>query len=107
MMINGYNLIFLIAILVGIILLQVFLSKKNSKWLGLILPTITLAYSLLAVLGFANYEGEAGLSTLMSLGLVFIYSNIPTALFLIIYFHYKEKRKKLSDLDKMNIQDLH
>ncbi len=106
-MINGYKLAFLIACLVGIILLQVFLSKKNSKWLGLILPTISLAYSVIAVLGFANYDGQTGLGAFMSLVLILVYSNIPTALFLIIYFHYKEKRKKLSELDKMNIHDLH
>jgi hypothetical protein len=30
--------------------LQVFLSKRESKWLGLILPFITLCFSLLFVL---------------------------------------------------------
>ena len=38
-----------IFLLVGIILLQFKLSKSTTKWLGLILPLICFAYSLLTV----------------------------------------------------------
>jgi len=44
-------LIFFLAIFAGVIILQIFLSKKESKWAGLVLPFISLGISLMAVLG--------------------------------------------------------
>lgn len=43
----------ILSILTGGILLQTFLSKKESKWLDLILPGITYAFSLLMVFSIA------------------------------------------------------
>lgn len=48
-------LLVLLAIGAGLILLQIFLSKKENKWLGLILPIIALCISLLAVFSIAAY----------------------------------------------------
>lgn len=64
-MFNIMNIIILLIIIVGGIFLQIFLSKKENKWLGLILPIITLTFSLSC----------------------------------------REKIKRHSMLDKMNIQD--
>lgn len=36
---------------------------------------------------------------------VFIISNVPTLIFLAIYFSCREQRKKNLELEKMNIQD--
>ena len=47
------TLIVLLAIGAGIIWLQIFLSKKENKWLGLLLPIISLCISLIAVFGIA------------------------------------------------------
>lgn len=38
--------VFLIAICIGFIILQIRLSKMDSKWPGLVLPAITLLLSL-------------------------------------------------------------
>ena len=49
--------VFLIAICIGFIILQIRLSKMDSKWPGLVLPAITLLLSLVARLwGFAAYR---------------------------------------------------
>ena len=40
------TIIFLLALLVGVPLLQIFLSRRESKWPGLILPLLTFLYSL-------------------------------------------------------------
>ncbi|MBK5246138.1 MAG: hypothetical protein JJE49_02540 [Peptostreptococcaceae bacterium] len=37
---------------------------------------------------------------------IFIISNIPTLIFLAIYFACRDKRKKNLELEKMSIQDL-
>ena len=130
-----------IALLVA---LQVWLCRKSTK-LGLILPGISLALSLLLVLSMATFstltigggntmvsggavqvpaqEGEyievpaqegvpRGEKTaihpiaLISVGVVFLVTNIPTAVFGGIWLHYKGRRDTLEDLKRMKIEDL-
>lgn len=102
----GTTILFLIVLLVGTIFLQIFLSKKKSKWLGLILPTITFLYSLLMIFSIAVFEGMTGGETFMLIASTFLISNIPTIVLLGIYFGCRKKMKLRSQLDKMNIQDL-
>lgn len=99
-------LFIVIVLLVGGIFLQIFLSKKKSKWFGLILPTITFLYSVLMVLSIAVFNGMTGGEVFMLIASTFIFSNIPTIVLLSIYFGCREKMKIRSQLDKMNIQDL-
>lgn len=51
------NSIFVLAFLVGVVLLQIFLSKRPSKWAGLVMPGITLIYSVVMVLNLAAFAG--------------------------------------------------
>lgn len=109
-MINMINisimLFFVLVLLVGGVFLQIFLSRKESKWLGLILPAITFIYSLLMVLGFAAFSAMTNSEAFMLIASTFLASNIPTIVLLGIYFGVREKRKIHTQLDKMNIQDL-
>ena len=123
-----------IALLVA---LQVWLCRKSTR-LGLILPGISLALSLLLTLslagfgavrggivtGGANYVGPNGQEvpaqtgaeervevefhprTLIVAGVVFLVSNIPTAVFGGIWLHYKGRRDTVEDLKRMKIEDL-
>ena len=43
---------------------------------------------------------------LISVGVVFLVTNIPTAVFGGIWLHYKGRRDTLEDLKKMRIEDL-
>lgn len=98
------TLLLFLALLVGGILLQIFLSKRKSKWPGLILPAVTFLWSLVLVLNAAAFDSlaQAAATVLM----VFILGNIPTAVLLGIYFACREKRRKRSELDKMKLSDL-
>lgn len=53
------NIIFVIlvflAIPIGLIILQIFLCRKNRKWLGLVLPAICFALSLLILIGMVAF----------------------------------------------------
>ncbi|SHI22634.1 hypothetical protein SAMN02745823_03614 [Sporobacter termitidis DSM 10068] len=89
----------------GIIWLQLFLSKKASKWLGLIMPLIIFAFSLLIVVGNIMYTGSPWETALLIVTTLLL-SNIPTAILLAIYFACREQRKKRAQVEKMNIQDL-
>lgn len=106
MRVTTITLIFLIVIIAGGIWLQIFLSKKNNKWLGLILPVISCSYSLIKVFGLIAYNGMAGRDVLWLLVSTLFISNIPTLILMVIYFACREKMKLRKQLDKMNVQDL-
>ena len=125
-------LIFLFLLGVGVIVLQIFLSKKESKWAGLILPIISLMISIIAVLGIATFsvvtrtgtvvengvvieQALSDMSTQQTMGTrslivsiisVFLLYNIPTAVLLAIYFGCREKQRQRKALAKMQAQDL-
>ncbi|MDR1001278.1 MAG: hypothetical protein LBL96_10860 [Clostridiales bacterium] len=99
-----FSIFFLLVVGVGGILLQIFLSKKEGKWAGLILPIITFCASFIYLLNVANI-GELS-SVIMTIVSVFLLGNIPTVVLLGIYAVCKERRKKRRDLEKMSVQDL-
>lgn len=128
------NIFIFLLFVVGVILLQIYLSKKQNKWLGLIFPGICLIISIFAVLGIATYTsyttqtvqtiGENGkvvneiinsapnknnvdlASAIFRSIVVFLTYNIPTAILLAIYAGCRDKKRKNLELEKMNIQDL-
>ena len=130
------TLFVVVAIGAGIILLQIYLSKKDSKWLGLILPIITLCISLIYVSGIAAFTettisgvrsiDENGVvieeiapeissgrtpikdtpTLIFQIAYVFLLGNIPTIILLAIYFASREKQRRRKALDKMQAQDL-
>lgn len=124
----------ILIVIVGVVFLQLFLSKQQNKWLGRILPIIFFLFSLMAVLSVPAFftQGELTLQQIASDGtvieetiieqpkkpigntgtaifqviVVFLLYNIPTLIFLVIYSTCREKMKRRSLPDKMNIQDL-
>ena len=97
------SLVFLLVLLVGIVLLQIFLSKREGRWPGLILPLLTFLYSLLMACSAVAYNGEIPWGAILA---SLILGNIPTVILLAIYAVCREKFRNQSELDKMNIKDL-
>ena len=121
------TLIVFIAAVAGIVILQVFLSKKESKWAGLILPAMSLFVSLTGALGVLLFSALTGTltttadgeiiehtvtqagdisSVILSAGYVFLLCNIPTGVFLAIYAACRGRSRQRRNLDKMSVQDL-
>ncbi|MNN22405.1 hypothetical protein D3C81_1357620 [compost metagenome] len=117
--------------IVGLIYLQIRLSKMKNKWFGLIIPAIFFIFSLLGVFNIAAFSSftketvntidENGVviakqvienssinvpSLIFTAVIILLLYNIPTAIFLGIYAISRDKIKKNSELQKMNIQDL-
>jgi hypothetical protein len=90
----------------GIIILQIFLSKRENKWLGLILPMISFLFSIMSVFTVIVFFGKSSDQNIMQFIMLFLVYNIPTIILLVIYFACREKFKKKKEIDKMNIQDL-
>ena len=98
------TLIFLLAFVVGGILLQIYLSKRESKWPGLVLPGICMLYPILLVLNVA-VMGNIG-SVAATVITAFVLGAVPAIILLVIYFACRSGRNRKSELDKMNISDL-
>jgi len=128
-----FALIIVLLLLAGSIWLQIFLSTKNNKWLGLIVPLICLIIAVSGVLGLTVYTTSSGITTvtetvngdvireepiaveseepsilsmLVTVIPTFLMFNIPTFVFLAIYFACRERLKTKKLLDRMNVQDL-
>ena len=97
------TLVFVLALLVGGVFLQIFLSKRENRWPGLILPLLSFLYSLLMACSAVAYNG--GIPWGASLASL-VLGNIPTVILLAIYAACRERFRKRSELDKMNIKDL-
>ena len=94
----------LIAMAVGGILLQIFLSRMEKPWPGLILPGITFVLSLLPLLQVAAV-GDPWTVTRVILVMILM-GNIPTLVLLAIWLGFRRGKKRRRQLEKMNIQDL-
>ncbi|MFZ7131990.1 MAG: hypothetical protein ACOWWR_06490 [Eubacteriales bacterium] len=106
-------LFIVVPLFIGCILLQIYLSKKESPWLGLILPGLSLLSSLFCVIGmftintYLNHHFVKPTSGMfISILVVFIFTNIPTLILWVIYSVNRQGFKKRKEIDKMNIQDL-
>ena len=100
------NSIIFVGILVGIVFLQIFLSTKESKKLGLILPSINFVISILISLIYLLNALTLDVSIFIGILIVFIAYNVPTVILMSIYYACRNKYKKKHEIDKMNIQDL-
>jgi hypothetical protein len=90
----------------GSIILQIFLSKRESKWLGLILPMISVLFSIMTLITVPAMWELSVVERIVQSIVLLIVSNIPTIILFIIYFACRERFKKKKEMDKMNIQDL-
>lgn len=97
-------LVILLGLLVGGIFLQIYLSRQESRWPGLVLPVLTFLCSLINVLSIMD-TGSVAQNVLLVLSTVLL-GNLPTMVLLAIYWIGRERLKKQAELDKMNIQDL-
>lgn len=100
------NLMITLALLIGIILLQLKLSRCKSKWPGLIFPILSFLFALLYPLNMVAPSVDITAGFIMQLLLVWLAANIPTILLLAIYFCCRETKRRAKQLEKMHIQDL-
>lgn len=118
-----------------LVVLQVWLCKQKSRWLGLILPVLSLLISLTLVFSVAAFgivgsgslqlteiaedgtviehhvedhstKTEFGPKTMAQVGGLFLVGNIPTVVFGGIWLHYKNRRDFNDEWKKMSIKDL-
>ena len=87
-----------------VLVLEVFLARTRSPIPGLVLPVLSFLLSLIPVLSVAAYGGIWQVIGTMVMTLLI--GNIMTLILLAIFFAVRHSRKKKSEMEKMNIQDL-
>ncbi|MCI9512514.1 MAG: hypothetical protein HFG13_09050 [Oscillibacter sp.] len=97
-------LIVMLVFAVGGVLLQIFLSRRESRWPGLILPLLALLSSLLLPLNVMD-TGSASQNILLVL-VTLLAGNIPTLILLAIYWAAREKYRVREQMEKMGKQDI-
>lgn len=99
-------IIVFVLILAGIVVLQIFLSRRVSRLPGLVLPLLSLLFSFLVISNIAAEPDSTAVQLAGMLAASFLIYNIPTLILLAIYFACRESRKKQREMDRMNAQDL-
>ena len=103
--------------LVGGVLLQIFLSRRESRWPGLVLPLLTFLCSLLGPLNVVDTgsvsrnvllvadTGSVSRNVLL-VAVTLLAGNIPTLVLLAIYWAAREKCRVRDQMEKMGKQDI-
>ena len=100
------TLILAVLLIVGIVCLQIFLSKRESRWPGFVLPVLAFLFGLLFPLNMIAPDEGITVSFIIQMLIVWFIGNIPTIILLSIYYGCRGKQRRNKQLDKMNIQDL-
>lgn len=129
------SIVILLAIVGGIIFLQIYLSKQPNPWFGLIFPFVSFLISIFILLGIAAFstmttteyqsstEIEANSFTPSDdnthvknvtstptdyrfIVFTFMITNIPTLILILIYVIQRRHIKAQNQLERMSIQDL-
>lgn len=98
------SLLFFALFLAGGVLLQIFLSRRESRWPGLVLPLMTFLCALLLPLNIMD-TGSVSRNILLVV-VALLAGNIPTLVLLAIYWAAREKRRTRAQMEKMGKQDI-
>ncbi|MCI8399594.1 MAG: hypothetical protein HFF90_09390 [Oscillibacter sp.] len=93
-----------LAALIGAAVLQVYLSRRESRWPGLVLPLLTFLLAVLMVLNVADTGSVS--ENVLTVVVVLLVGNVPTMVLLSIYWAVREKRRVRDQVEKMRIEDL-
>lgn len=99
-----FVLIFVLALPIGAIVLQIYLSRRESHWPGLVLPLLTFLYAFLIVYQKCRFFPDDW--NLIAVFTAWLAGNIPTVILLAIYWTIRKKRRVEEQLDRMKIDDL-
>lgn len=113
-------LLFSVSILGIVIFIQVKLSRRENKFLGLIMPILSFLFSLMIVFGFRTFSGITTLINeimqsvnqiesyidYLSVFFILLVSNIPTITLAGIYINERNKIGLKKSIEKMKIEDL-
>ena len=99
-----FTLLFLLILIIGGVFLQIFLSRRKSRWPGLVLPFLSFLFAFLMLFNLRDTGSVSG--NLLVILTTLLAGNLPTLVLLAIYWAAREKFRVQRQMDKMNIDDL-
>ena len=101
-----FVIIIILGVLTGVIVLQIYLSRLEGYWPGLLLPMLCFCAAL--VNAFGVLAQGVYTANIIRMTTTFMSGNIPTIIMLVIYLACREKQKRdrRRALERMNVQDL-
>ncbi len=98
-----YVLLPVLILVAAVIVLQVFLSKREDRWPGLILPLVGLLYALYNIINtliiLPHVPGRVAIIYILT-------SLLPAAILFAVYALCRKLQTRKSALEKMRLQDL-
>ena len=101
--------VILLLVSAGVIALEVYLSRQESKLPGLVLPGILFLGELFVlpnVVAVAFFSAETLAAGCLNVILRVFFTLLPTIVLLVIYFLCRRGMNRRKQIEKMNIQDL-
>ncbi len=80
-----------IAVVAIVILLQIFLSKRQNRWVGLVLPVMGVLYSISMMVCVTIFSFDTVQQVFFQMLLVFFVCNIPTLVLVVLYAACRSK----------------
>lgn len=94
-----------LAVLAGVVLLQVFLSGRENRYPGLILPALAFVCSFLLPLNLAAPAEGITAAFLGKVLIVFLLANILTFILGAIYFICRERLRRRNEWERISLTD--
>jgi uncharacterized membrane protein len=97
-------MILILILCVAAIAAQVWLSGRENKWVGLILPVLSFLLTVATAMLMVIRDGE---NVALTVAAFILWANIPTTLVLLgIYFGIRYSKKRKKEIEKMEKLDL-
>ncbi len=95
---------FVLVVMAMLVVFQLYLERKKTKWLVIALPFISF-FASVGITAYYFFFNNEYLHYGFLL-ITFLSANIPTLILTIVHLVAKEKLKRTAQLEKMKIQDL-
>lgn len=92
-------------VLAGVLALQIFLSGREKKYLGLILPALSFLGSVLLPLSLAVPEEGITAAFLGKALIVFLLANLLTFLLGAVCFICRDRRRRRNEWERISLVD--
>lgn len=102
---NVLTTLAVLAVLAGAVILQFYLSGRENKYIGLILPALTFAGSFAVPLNLAAPAEGITLSFLGKALIVFLLANILTFVLLAVWFIRRERLRRRNEWERISLTD--
>ncbi len=83
-----------LAIFAALGAVQYFLSTRENRWVGLILPALFVLYAMLLMVQVTIFSFDSVFEVFLQMFVVFLLANIPTLVLVVLYAACRSKMEQ-------------